>query len=89
MGNSHKINFNMGHIGKYVFQTWGHFLTTFSAFFLKKNATGKMDVFEGSFHIDYYIPDMSHIKMNCMGIPHRNLPRIFHINLSYATEWKS
>ena len=33
------------------FQTWGHFLTIILT--LKKSATGKMEVFEGSFHIPY------------------------------------
>ena len=47
-----------------------------------------MEVFEGSFHIDVYIPNMSHIKINCMGISHRNPPRNFPINLSYATVCK-
>ena len=54
------------------------FFDDFSDIF-KKCATGKMEVFEGSFYIDFYIPNMSHIKFNFIGISLRNFPRIFPI----------
>ena len=51
-------------------------------YIFKKCATGKMEVFEGSFYIDFYIPNMSHIKFNFMEIYHRTLPRNFPIILA-------
>ena len=49
---------------------------------LKKCATGKMEVFEGSFYIDFYIPNMSHIKLNFIGFSRRFIPRNFNIILA-------
>ena len=66
---------------KVCFSNMGTFLTIVLTFFFKC-ATGKMEVFEGSFHIDSYIPNMSHIKFNFMGISHRNFPMNFPIILA-------
>ena len=66
---------------KVSFSNMGTFFDDFLDI-LKKCATGKMDVFEGSFHIDFYIPNMSHIKIIFMGISHRNIPRNFPIILA-------
>ena len=41
-----------------------------------------MEVFEGSFYIEFHIPNMSHIKIDFMGISPRNFPRNFPIILA-------
>ena len=41
-----------------------------------------MELFEGSFYIDFYIPNMSHVKFNFMGIFHRSSPWNFPIILA-------
>ena len=66
---------------KVCFSNMGAFVDDLFDIFLKC-ATGKMEVFEGSFYIDSYIANMSHIKFNFIGISHRNLPRDFPIILA-------
>ena len=52
-----------------IFKTLGVLLTICLTFFLL-SATGKMNVFGRSFQISYYILNMSHIKINFIGIFH-------------------
>ena len=60
----------------------GTFVDDFFPTFFFKCATGKMEVFEGSFYIDFYIPNMSHTKFNSMGITRGICPRNFPIILA-------
>ena len=81
LGEAVKRLKNLPMFEKVCFSNMGTVFGDLVDIFLKCD-TGKMAVFEGSFYIDFYVPNMSHIKFNFMGISHRNFPRNFPIILA-------